>query len=37
MISYIKMTTAWFEREWGNERAMHSLIKARERGTVGGR
>jgi DNA invertase Pin-like site-specific DNA recombinase len=37
MIFHILMTVAQFEREWSNERAMHGLLKARERGTKGGR
>jgi DNA invertase Pin-like site-specific DNA recombinase len=37
LIFHILMTVAQFEREWSNERSMHGLMKARERGTLGGR
>jgi DNA invertase Pin-like site-specific DNA recombinase len=37
MIFHILVTVAQFEREWSTERSMHGLMKARERGTMGGR
>lgn len=37
LVFHILMTVAQFEREWGNERTMHGLQKARERGITGGR
>lgn len=37
MVFHILMTVAQFEREWGLERTLHGLQKARERGIVGGR
>jgi DNA invertase Pin-like site-specific DNA recombinase len=37
LIFHILMTVAQFEREWSNERSMHGLLKARERGVKGGR
>jgi DNA invertase Pin-like site-specific DNA recombinase len=37
LIFHILLTVAQFEREWSNERSLHGLQKARERGTLGGR
>jgi DNA invertase Pin-like site-specific DNA recombinase len=37
LIFHILVTVAQFEREWSNERSMHGLLKARERGVSGGR
>jgi DNA invertase Pin-like site-specific DNA recombinase len=37
LIFHILLTVAQFEREWSNERSLHGLMKARERGTKGGR
>lgn len=37
LIFHILLTVAQFEREWSNERSLHGLIKARERGVRGGR
>jgi len=37
LIFHILVTVAQFEREWSNERSLHGLIKARERGVRGGR
>jgi DNA invertase Pin-like site-specific DNA recombinase len=37
LIFHILVTVAQFEREWSNERSLHGLQKARERGNAGGR
>jgi DNA invertase Pin-like site-specific DNA recombinase len=36
LVFHILMTVAEFEREWGRERIMHGIQKARERGIKGG-